>query len=82
MPVVELEQRMGVRELLEWQAFEEDFGPVTLHERIDGAAQQIAYNVHVAAGGKEQPERFRMSWGTRRFDEVAWLEGLARKWAN
>lgn len=54
---------MTVAELLDWQEFEEDFGPMTVHERIDAAAQMIAYTVHASAGGEASPDKFRLQWG-------------------
>lgn len=37
---------MPAAELAEWVAFEREFGPITLHERIDAAAAVIALHIH------------------------------------
>ena len=83
MTVAELEPRLTMRELLEWQTFEEEFGPITLHERVDGMAQMIAYTVHASAGGEATPDKFKPRWHKPRrwTDEelFAWLDVQASK---
>jgi hypothetical protein len=55
-----------MRELLDWQTFEEDFGPMTIHERIDALIQ--------AQTGEP------VKWVTRRRVPIAdWLEAVARR---
>jgi hypothetical protein len=67
----------------EWATFEEAFGPLTLHERIDAAAAHIAYAVHASAGGKLPPEQFVIRWGKpKRWTDdqiVSWLDAMAKK---
>lgn len=57
MTVEALEPHLTMRELLAWQRFEDDFGPLTLHERIDHAAALISYTVAAAAGLKNDRGR-------------------------
>jgi len=72
--------------LQEWLLFEEDFGPLTLHERIDAMSAQIAYVVHASAGGTMRPEEFQRRWVARRpLDDdgvVSFFSGLAKKAAS
>ena len=53
---------MSTREMVAWSAFESDFGPLTLHERIDHAAALIAFTVWKAAGQKGRLEDFLPQW--------------------
>ena len=53
-----------MREIVEWQTFEGEFGPVTLHERIDHAAALIAWAVFRAQGSEAEFEDFLPRWGT------------------
>ena len=39
MTVADLERRLTMRELVHWAEFEADFGPYTIHERIDALIQ-------------------------------------------
>jgi hypothetical protein len=36
---------MSHRQLVEWSVFEEDFGPLTVHERIDANAALISHAI-------------------------------------
>lgn len=66
-------------ELIEWAVFEEDFGPLTLHERIDGAAAMIAYALHVSAGGKGDLKDFIPRWEREGKAHITdWLSAMAR----
>lgn len=65
-----------MRELREWAAFEDDFGPLTIHERIDAAIARISYAVHAAAGGQMDPSAFVVKW--RR--PVRWDDATIWKW--
>jgi hypothetical protein len=55
---------MSARELAEWAAFEHDFGPLTVQERVDVAGAVAAFGAVVAAGGgkKATPEFFLPEW--------------------
>lgn len=70
---------MPALELAEWARFQEDFGPLTVHERIDAIGQLIAYVVHASAGGNEPPERFALVWKKPWTDDAIgrWLEAMA-----
>jgi hypothetical protein len=56
--------RMSAWDLTEWAVFERDFGPLTLHERMDALIGHLAYVVHSTAGGKGTPEQFVPQWKT------------------
>jgi hypothetical protein len=81
MTVEELEPRIGMLELVHWHEFEQDFGPMTLHERIDVLGATIAYAIYVAHGGKDaQPRDFLPQWQSDRpVDEVAWFRMMAKR---
>lgn len=69
MTVAELEPRLTMRELIAWQEFEDDFGPLTIHERLDAV-------IHAQTGEPvkwKRPVRWTddMIWG--------WLGAEARK---
>lgn len=72
---------MSARELAEWARFEEDFGPLTLHERLDAMAGHIAYTVHATAGGSGRMSDFMPQWRSRRRsgDIIDWLAAVATK---
>jgi hypothetical protein len=61
--------------LARWAEFESDFGPLTVHERIDAAAASIAYTVHASSGGKLPPEQFITRWKKpkRWTDDQLWM---------
>ena len=67
-------------ELTEWAKFEEEFGPLTMHERIDHAAAYVAYVVHASAGGQGKPEDFTFAWKPKPdVDIFDWLAAVAVK---
>jgi hypothetical protein len=71
---------MSARELAEWSLFEEGFGPLTLHERLDALAAQICYIIHASAGGKGRLEDFIPQWRRAPKMEITdWLSALATK---
>jgi hypothetical protein len=85
MTAAEVRRRHTPLDIARWRAWEEENGPMLLHERIDAAAQLIAYNVHAAGGGKEAPERFRINWRSRALtpdQQVSWLRALAARSVN
>jgi hypothetical protein len=72
---------MPYRELIEWETFLEEFGPVTLHERLDWSVAQLVYAQAVQGGYKGSVSDFVAEWET---DEpkahiVDWLSAVARK---
>jgi len=78
MTVADLEQRLTMRELIHWQTFEEDFGPITLQERVDAAMTAISYTTHASSGGKEPIGTFRPRWqSSKPVDMMAWLRARA-----
>ena len=86
MTVRQLERSLTMRELYAWADFEADFGPFTIHERVDHAAAQIAYMVHAVAHDKDHqlpPEKFLVKWQRPEplTDEQiwAWLGALAKE---
>jgi hypothetical protein len=46
-------ERISARELFEWAAFEQTFGPITVQERTDHAAALEAWVAARAAGSEE-----------------------------
>ena len=74
---------MSALAVARWAEFERDFGPLTVHERLDALFGSLAYTVHASAGGKEPPEKFRVKWHRpMRWDDEQlgkWLEAEARK---
>ena len=50
IPVSELLDRIDSAELLEWAAFEKDFGPLTVQERVDHAAALVGLTLARTAG--------------------------------
>jgi hypothetical protein len=75
--------RLPALEVAAWAAFEAEFGPLTVHERIDAAIARIAYTVHASAGGTEPPDRFLMEWRRPKpwtDDQLwAWMDAVAKK---
>jgi hypothetical protein len=70
--------RMSAREVEEWRYFEEEFGPLTVQERIDAMAAQVSYVAHASAGGKGKPEDFVPQWrAQRRMSITDWLHAKA-----
>lgn len=60
--------------------FEEEFGPLTVQERIDAMAAHVAYIVHASAGGQGRPEEFALEWRpARRMEMTDWLAAMARR---
>jgi hypothetical protein len=74
---------MPALEVASWAEFEADFGPITIHERLDAVIAYIAYTSHASAGGKEPPERFTprwrrpMRWNTDQL--LTWLGAEAKR---
>ena len=74
---------MSAWELSEWAVFEREFGPLTVQERLDATAAQIAYAVHATAGGKGQLKDFMPQWRPQPKMEITdWLEAMAAKGRN
>jgi hypothetical protein len=71
---------MSYRELIEWEAFVEEFGPVTLHERLDSGfallmQQQAAYH-----GDQRSVEEFLPRWEREGKAHIAdWLSAMAKR---
>jgi hypothetical protein len=74
---------LSLPELRDWLLFEEEFGPLTLHERIDAMSAHVAYVVHATAGGKLRPQDFVRRWEVRKpLDDdgvVSYLHAMARR---
>ncbi len=80
---------MSTRELIEWEAFEEDFGPMTVHERIDAAVAILAHQQalhHAAAQGVElhtPVTDFLPQWESETEGEgphiTDWLSAMAKR---
>ena len=74
---------MSALEVASWAEFEGDFGPLTIHERLDAVIAHIAYTVHASAGGKEAPDKFKPRWHRPmkwNDDQLfAWLDAQARR---
>ncbi|MDF5755825.1 hypothetical protein [Spongiactinospora sp. TRM90649] len=66
MPVAEMLRRISGRELAEWAAFEELYGPVGIEARLDRAAALIAERLTNSLT-KQRPrpkvEDFLPAWG-------------------
>lgn len=64
-----------MRELVEWQEFEKQNGPILLHERIDAAAALVALTVNRSAEGKAVPDAeladFLPDWSSASAPQVA-----------
>jgi hypothetical protein len=58
--------------------FEREFGPLTMHERMDALIGQLCYVVHASAGGKASPREFMPRW--RR--PVEWTDEQIWKWLD
>jgi hypothetical protein len=78
---------MSMPELIEWGTFEEDFGPLTLHERIDAAVAILAHQQAVYHGTDAHTPvtEFQPRWQTEAQAEeegphiVDWLSAMARR---
>jgi hypothetical protein len=67
---------MPATELVEWEAFEDEFGPLLVHERIDWA---VAFLVAQRAGS-ENVKDFLPQWEREGQVHIAdWLSAIARK---
>lgn len=67
---------MSARELMEWSVFEETFGPLTLHERMDGAAAIIAF----AHTGQGNVSDYMPRWEKEtKGNVIDWLSAISRK---
>jgi len=65
-------------ESVEWRLFEDEFGPITLHERIDAAAALIAHTVWKAAGQEGDIGDFMPTWQREgAASAVDWLKAMA-----
>ena len=63
-----------------WAEFEQQFGPLTIHERLDAMMAQLAYTIHASAGGKEPPGRFTVRWrSSEPVSIISWLEMQAAR---
>lgn len=82
VPVSALGQ-IPARELTEWAVFEEEFGPLTVQERIDAMGAHVAYVMHASAGGKGKLADFMPQWKSQRAlsddNVVPWLMALAKR---
>ena len=56
-----------------WAEFEGDFGPLTLHERLDHLFGWLAYHIWNAAHGERAPD-FQVKWRQKKplTDEDIW----------
>lgn len=62
IPAHELADRITAQELLEWQAFERLFGPLTVQERVDVAGGLASWGALTAAGAKVNPMELIPNW--------------------
>lgn len=65
---------------MEWETFEEEFGPLTLHERIDAGIALLLHQQALLHGMKGDVEDFLPRWeraGTGA-DLADWLSMMAR----
>jgi hypothetical protein len=74
---------MPYRRLIEWEAFEEEFGPLTLHRRIE-AGFALMMQQQAAFHGIERPlDDFLPRWEWESGEEgphiADWLSAVARK---
>ncbi|MEV4059730.1 phage tail assembly protein T [Nonomuraea dietziae] len=69
MPVAQLLKQISGRELAEWKAFEELYGPVGVEQRVDRAAAVIAAQLANTFRGKKteqiSAEYFMPRWDVR-----------------
>ncbi len=80
MTVADLEGRLTMREVVHWGKFQEEFGPLTLHERIDAVGAMIASTVAASAGAEVEPSDFLIDWKERPAPSaVDWLSATSRK---
>jgi hypothetical protein len=66
---------MPALSLARWAEFEGDFGPLTLHERLDALLGMVAFTIARAGGAKDaQAADFRPRWRRQRklTDEDIW----------
>jgi hypothetical protein len=72
---------MPYRRLIEWQAFEEEFGPLTLHKRLDWAVALLTYSQAISNGYRGKPSDFLPEWESpKAVAHIAdWLSAVARK---
>jgi hypothetical protein len=67
---------MSARELVEWEAFEEEMGPLLLHQRIDWAVAILT----AQRAGSEKVKDFLPQWEREGQAHIAdWLSAMARK---
>jgi hypothetical protein len=67
---------MSVRELIEWESFEEEHGPLLLHQRIDWAVAILS----AQRAGSERVADFLPRWEREGQAHIAdWLSAMARK---
>jgi hypothetical protein len=67
---------MSTHELLEWEAFEEEFGPLLIQERIDWAVAILS----AQRAGSEDPKKFLPEWEREGQVHITdWLSAMARK---
>jgi hypothetical protein len=72
MPVGQLLRSISGRELAEWQAFEELYGPVGIEARLDRTAAMIAQQIVNMIGRPKKPftvEDFMPRWDARHIEE-------------
>jgi hypothetical protein len=68
--------RMSTRELVEWEAFEEEMGPLLIHQRIDSAVAILA----AQRAGSENVSDFLPRWEREGEAHIVdWLSAMARK---
>ena len=72
--------RLSAHELMEWAVFEEEYGPLTMGERIDHMAALVAFTAHATAGGKMTMDEFVPRWQRAQKvepDIIGWLSARA-----
>ena len=83
--MAELGERMTAGELTEWGAYEQVFGSLLIHERIDAGFAQVSYILAKAFGNKDRHFEvgdFMPPWFQELNREskiqkgMAWLKGL------
>lgn len=69
-----------MQEMNRWAKFEQSFGPLTIHERIDNAAALICFVLNRSLGGKANLDDFRPRYRAReKVDLFEFLKGEANR---
>lgn len=72
--MTEIRETMTTRELMEWAAYEQTFGSLLPHERIDAGFAQVSY---MLSDGKRSVRDFMPQWFRDLTADDALMHGMA-----